>query len=696
MNDYEVVVNNKIVEVTVNESQPVEIITIERGPIGPIGKTGPKGEQGIQGVQGIQGIKGDTGIQGANGDTGLQGIKGDTGLQGIQGERGEQGEKGDKGEDGTMSFEDLTPEQILFLKGDKGDVGIQGPKGDVGIQGPKGDTGSDATVTIANTLTEVVPGKVLDATQGKVLKDATDAHKAESIHQEEVHGIRLNIDKKLEYFDGEKWVEVKGGGSTVPIGNISNFVAEELYAQVILTWKDPEDIIVEGIVVSKWKGTKILRKTGSYSANENDGILVIDSGVKNQYEVNGFTDTGLVNDTKYFYMAFPYTDDVVTVDIANRISATQKAYQLYGVKIDTTNSNPETALTYTDNAVGFTPAFCNNGNWQMGSWENKFPYDQIKPCLFKNGLVNYYLNPNDYTKKLDGSVADVTSGNDGDVMIEFPKIYWKFETVGTDLYIRYSDVQIDSGYKCLAHTVGTTVKDKIYLPAYRGFSTGGKLRSLSGKTPTATQTIGQFRNLAQANGVGYQQMCYYPLLMLQVLAIVVGKNRNSQTQLGRGYVYGNSAATNTGQTNTKGMFYGENTGKLQNKFCGIEDFYGNQYLFIDGMYSDASRNMLISNQTVFNDTGAGYVNHGIGASANLSGYIGSVQGGTETGFIVKTTDGSATTHYSDAGNLLGGYLPAFCGYWNDGDNAGAFALRVNRTASTSTADYGGSLCFIGS
>lgn len=403
-----------------------------------------------------------------------------------------------------------------------------------------------------------------------------------------------------------------------------------------------------------------------------------------------------VNEEKYDYEVYRCLDNKSgKAKWVKDIVESKDPVRIYGVKIDTNNSNPETALTYTDMSTGFTPAFCNNGNWQMGSWENKFPYDQIKPCLLKNGVVNYYLNPNDYTKKIDGSVADITSGNDGDVMIEFPKIYWEFETIGTDLYVRYSDVQIDSEYKCLAHTVGTTIKDKIYISAYRGFSTGGKLRSLSGKTPTGTQTIGQFRTLAQANGSGYQQMCYYPLLMLQVLAIIMGKNRDSQTQLGRGFVDGNSAATATGQTNSKGMFYGESTGKQQNKFCGVEDFYGNQYLFIDGIYSNASRSMMISNQDVFNDTGSGYIDYGIGAAADVSGYIGSVQGGTETGFIIKTSNGSATTHYSDSGALYAGQLADFGGSWNNADGAGAFRLHLNRTASYSAASYGAALCFIG-
>ena len=241
-------------------------------------------------------------------------------------------------------------------------------------------------------------------------------------------------------------------------------------------------------------------------------------------------------------------------------------------------------------------------------------------------------------------------------MVEFPKIYWIFETVGTDLYVKYSDTKVDDNYKCLAHMRGTTEKDKCYISAYLGYTLSSKLRSLSGKIPNVNQPISAFRTLAQANGSGYDQMAYYQLLMLQVLFITMFKNRDSQTALGRGYVDGNSASISTGRTNQKGLFYGETTGKLQNKFCGIEDFWGNCYYWIDGLYSDSNWNILIGNQN-FNDTGSGYTNHGQGATSNISGYISGVQGTTETGFLIKTTAGSATTHYSDYGALSASYFP---------------------------------------
>lgn len=514
------------------------------------------------------------------------------------------------------------------------------------------------------------------------VKDGTTQHLEKNVSQGEIHGLRVT-DGVLEYFDGAIWKAVSsGGGSGIPVGNVVNFQAKEGNASVALTWQDPADLVLDGITLAKWQGTKILRKTGSYPVNENDGVLVVDSGVRDQYATNGFIDSGLTNEITYYYSAFPYTDENA-FDAKADVQATPVSFKIYGVRIDKANSNPNTSVTRTDDAVGMS----------VSDFDNVYPFNELKPCLFKNGQVNYYLNPNDFTKKTDGSNADITSGNDGDVMIEFPKVWWKITSNTSYVDVKFATAQIDSTYKPLAHTKGTTEKDKIYIGAYLGYSDGTKLRSLSSKTPTVNQTIGAFRTLTQANGAGYQQIGYYQLLMLQVLYLVRYKSLDSQTALGRGYVDGNASATSTGGANIKGMNFGEATGKQQMKFCGIEDFWGNCYYFIDGLFSDASYNILIGTEN-FNDTGSGYTNFGQGATANISGYMSDIQGGTETGFITKASSGSETTYYCDYASLSAGLLPAFGGYGAYASYAGAFRLDVSRTADYSSSYASARACFV--
>lgn len=461
-----------------------------------------------------------------------------------------------------------------------------------------------------------------------------------------------------------------------PITNLT--VTKEDNGSVSLAWTNPTD--------ADFNKIRILYKTGSYPASSVDGVIGYEGSMSSA------TITGLTNDTKYYFRAFTYdvSGNEQNSTVGQQITATPSDVKIYGVRIDTANSNPLTSVTYTDNAVGMSPSPAGGG---VSAWDNVYPFNQIRPVLFKDGVVVTELNKDDFSKTKLNVVADITSGSAGDVMIEFPTIWWKFETVGNFLDVKYATKQVDSTWKAWGHTRGTTVKPFAYIGAYLGFESAGKLRSLSGKAPTVSKAIGQFRTLAQANGAGYDQMGYFQLLMLQILYVVRYKSLDSQTALGRGYVDGNASATSTGGTNAKGMNFGETTGKQQMKFSGVEDFYGNCFYWIDGLFNNASRRILIGTES-FNDTGTGYTDYGQGSTANLSGYVSDIQGGTETGFIVKTTSGSTTTYYSDYGSLAAGSLPRFGGYWDNGSLTGAFYLQVYYSTAYSSSSLAARLMFV--
>ena len=219
-----------------------------------------------------------------------------------------------------------------------------------------------------------------------------------------------------------------------------------------------------------------------------------------------------------------------------------------------------------------------NGTFSWGSWQTIFNGLEIKPCLLKAGVVQYYLNPNNFAQKADGVTAsDITTGNDGDVMIEFGKPIWtKWTDEGSTYTIQISDM------------------------AFTG----------------AVKTAFEMEN-------GYNLLPYYPLFLTQQLFLVFFKHQNSQIALGRGRV-GGAGYINSGGTDAKGMFWGS-TADLQMKFLGIEDYWGNKLQWIDGIVSDASWNILIG-KSGLNDTGSGYTSFSSGLAANTSGYINSVQG----------------------------------------------------------------------
>ena len=112
------------------------------------------------------------------------------------------------------------------------------------------------------------------------------------------------------------------GGSTlqIPLDAPTSFSATAGNAQVELTWTDPLDKYAtpEGDIsdtgdqlVSEWDHTVLVRKTGSQPAGPNDGTVVVSSSVRNQYQSTACVDSGLTNDTTYYYGVFAYNKDGV-------------------------------------------------------------------------------------------------------------------------------------------------------------------------------------------------------------------------------------------------------------------------------------------------------------------------------------------------------------------------------------------------
>lgn len=267
------------------------------------------------------------------------------------------------------------------------------------------------------------PGKLELAQAVNTLADEiyqdTGMHTTESINTETgVHGLRY-YDGVLAYKDGDIWVPISaGGGAVLPPNPVTNLSLTPGDGYVKIMWADPSD--------NARVGTKVVRKEGGYPKSPTDGIVVIDSQNRNAYAVNPLIDAELTIGTTYYYHIFSYTSGrVCNTDVSGRGECSPVAYATYGVRIDTDNFNSETSVTYTDDAVGMVAGSID--------WDTCPIFKDIKPCLLKDGVVEYYLNPYDFTKKEDGTVATINNEDEGDVMIEFPKIGFKITTTVTTL-----------------------------------------------------------------------------------------------------------------------------------------------------------------------------------------------------------------------------------------------------------------------
>ncbi len=366
--------------------------------------------------------------------------------------------------------------------------------------------------------------------------------------------------------------------------------------------------------------------------------------------------------------------------VAGGVCAPEKKV-VYGIKISKADSDPFSSVSYTDDSAGFSPSYGNNGNFIDNGWSKRFPFSKIKPCVLKNGKVSYYLNPNDFSKTSGGYDANL-DGTDGDVMIEFPKIWYSFSQDENYYYIKYSNRPGD-GFSDFAMSYKGSVREKFYIGAYLSCILDGKLRCVSGQAPIYKKSTSELRTFAQANGSGYELLSWNKLILLQVLFAVRFKSIDGQSALGKG----NSDSTDvflSGTSNQKGMNYGSQLPNEAVKFCGLEDFWGGFSVLIDGLVLNANGSGGTSTSSVaisdgnFNDTASGYTVVKK-LEGKYSGYVSAIQATNQLGFFAAGASGSTSTYFCDS---FGGYylptlrFPHYGGYLSCKQDCGPFHLRM--------------------
>lgn len=321
---------------------------------------------------------------------------------------------------------------------------------------------------------------------------------------------------------------------------------------------------------------------------------------------------------------------------------------------------------------------------------------KMKRCVLNaGGTVKYYLSATDSTKKADGSAA-IIDGTDGNVMVEIPKFWYKYENVGGVHKWSISDVA-QTGYEVHpAFIRGGVEKSFRYYCAYRGYTLGTKLISGSGRVPTASKTRATFRTEAAANGTGWSQIDWNLLIAVQLLYLVEYANFNTQAMLGQGITSGGVYTAVTGSSNSLGNASSPstNTSTQFMSYRGIENWYGQIYKFIDGVNVNAHVYYVNNNPATFADdvfTGD-YVNTGI-TSVTAGGYVKNLVASGK-GFVASyTSDVSDSTLVPDYFALgTGAMIINFGGHANYGAAAGGFSLWAY-VASYSSVNLGSGLSF---
>lgn len=398
------------------------------------------------------------------------------------------------------------------------------------------------------------------------------------------------------------------------------------------------------------------------------------------------------------------------VDAINGLTRTFQTDTVYGFHIDSSEADPSAAVTYLRDAVGMTPAHMDytNDKFDYGSWEDAF--FMPRPCMLKkNGVVAYYLNPNDLTKKADGTDSDIANtAFEGNAMMEWGKdgkrIWLKVVPKGTDsasadVYI--ADYQADSDYHAWSFMdANGAYIDHFYTPIYNGSLADGVMRSISGQAVSQKLTAEQEIAYAQANGTGWMIENFGDRLLINYLLILMGKSLNTQGAFGKGITGGSETTLNaytTGALNDKGLFYGSSSTSTAVKVFGMENYWGLQWRRTTGLViQDGAIKYKLTESDAdgasggYTIEGSNYIDSGIVTTETSGEYISAMAYEKDGAALPANLAGSSSTYYCDVATF--GFSTTmyalFGGRADGGNRCGAFYTALNNTAPGAWWSFG--------
>ncbi len=476
---------------------------------------------------------------------------------------------------------------------------------------------------------------------------------------------------------------------------------------VRLWWKDPRDTIIDGYVIASWDATVIVKKQGAYPEDIDDGVIVATVTDRDSHLDDALTDTQ-ENAAAWKYRAFPRSvNGVYCLDKRNCFGV-----WVYGYYIDEAAPVTSTRVHKIEGCDNYfyERAYMDfeNNRFEWGDWRNA-PF-LPRPCMLKrSGEVAYYLDPNDYGKKADGTASDVAnSAFDGNAMMEWNTVFMKKYRDRNRIYVFFSNVKQDSGFECFSTLKSDgTYAEHFYTPIYEGNLVDNVMRSLSlNAVAQSGSTADQEAAYAEANGAGWTTTVWADEDLITALFVLMFENTDSQAALGNGNINGGTSAAAflpTGSGNQKGMFWGSNTNNQCVKVFGMENWWGNRWrrpngvLLIEGIYHVKMTRSTADGSTTtgYNRTGIGYINTGLTTEGDYSAaYISRVHAG-KYGFLVAKAAGSSTTFYADGhwSARTGTRMLLRGGACDAGALCGAFAFTVNVLPAAAHWDFGASLSY---
>ncbi len=375
--------------------------------------------------------------------------------------------------------------------------------------------------------------------------------------------------------------------------------------------------------------------------------------------------------------------------------------------IDIYSSSKEYGLLWSENTDSYH---------RLGSMDFTQIQRQMKRCLLKDdGTVYGYLHPNDSTKMADGSDADITGAN-GQVMVEIPKFWYKYEYIdGTHKWmispVATQGYDVHSAFVLLDSDDNTVIKDYIYVGAYatnigdyKSVLADSSDRSVDGNWPQCSKTRDDCRQGVRAIGTGWNIQDFNTLSAVQILYLIEYGTFNSQAIIGAGRTQlhdGSWAKESYWGINGRSNRFGNHSGCINStadadddaakpavmSYRGIEDFYGNVWTFVDGINIKDNVPYVSNKPSEFADDkfDDSYVSVGITMPSG-NGWQDKLAGSSK-GLLPAAVGANDSTKITDYYWQNSGNRIMFSGSdASSGMLAGAFALHAAWAASDSAGD----------
>ena len=515
---------------------------------------------------------------------------------------------------------------------------------------------------------------------------------------------------KFQYNNSGTWTDIATTNNDLLLGITPSPMKrikvkyDETLGKNTLILIPPNDTIIDGQTLCFVEKVVVRRKKDSIPDSITDGeeVLTLNRSDFENYQKVPYVDQNCAvsKDDIWYYRAFPMSTLGLTNLFVDENTGSILDATIYGFHIDQNESDPSSMITYIEDNADFIPAYMDysTDSFDYGSWKDVWFIKGIKPCMLNyDGTVAYELDPNDYSKKKDGTPSDIVDASfNGNAMVGIPKVYYKIVDNGDDTANVYiSDKKVDNDYHCWSHidNNGNEI-DYCYMPIYRGYVKDSKMRSLSGVIASSSYTAEQEITFAKANNLSSDEIWYTFVwcdkVIIDLLLMLIGKSTDTQTVFGKGKSNYSDGGTDEskacGTGDTKGLFWGGNTGKEVVKVFGMENYWGSSYYRMAGM-AQVNGNFVVKMTYSTNDgtttngydiDGKGYINILKNTLSSSPGYVTKMKYTPYGIFPIECKSGSASTYYCDAGYFYAGSTtcyPFFGGESSDGARCGIFSYE---------------------